>query len=56
MKLIYDNLKTDIKINDIVEIKINDQMKSYRVSKIENNTIESSGGTSGYTALQLEQI
>ena len=56
MKLVYDNLKTDIKINDIVEIKINEIVKIYKITKIENNTIESSGGISGYSTLQLEQI
>ena len=56
MKLIYDNLKTDVKINDIVEIKINEVAKLYKVQKLETNTIESSAGISGYTTLQLEQI
>ena len=56
MKLIYDTLKTDIKINDTIEIKINEIVKLYKITKIENNTIESSGGISGYTTLQLEQI
>ena len=56
MKLVYDNLKTDVKINDIVEININEIVKLYKITKIENNTIESNSGTSGYTTIQLEQI
>jgi hypothetical protein len=56
MKIVFDNLKTDIHINDFIEIKINNTVKLYKTSKIENNRIESSGGISGYTTLQLEQI
>jgi len=56
MKIVYDNLKNDVKINDVVEIKINDPVKLYKVQKIETNAIESSGGISGYTTLQIEQI
>ena len=56
MKIIFDNLKEDIKINDTIKITIDNQVKEYSVDKIENNNILTTNGKSGYTSIHLKQL
>jgi hypothetical protein len=56
MKIVFDNLKTDINIGDSVEVKINEQIKQYTIDKIEDNKITSVSGNSGYTTIYLKQL
>jgi hypothetical protein len=55
MNITFDSIKNDVSIGDFIEIKINEQTKSYIVDKIENNTIKSVGGTDGYTVIYIKQ-
>jgi hypothetical protein len=56
MKIIFDNLKEDIKISDMIKIIIDNQVKEYLVDKIENNNILTINGKSGYTTIHLKQL
>jgi ribosomal 50S subunit-recycling heat shock protein len=56
MKLIFDNLKEDIKIGDTIKITIDNQVKEYSIDKIENNNILTTNGKSGYTSIHLKQL
>ncbi len=55
MKIVFDNLKTDITIGYLVEVKINGQTKSYLIDKIEDNTIKTVSGIDGYTTIYIKQ-
>jgi len=55
MNITFDGIKNDIDIGDSIEIKINEQTKSYIVDKIENNTIKSVVGIDGYTTIYIKQ-
>jgi hypothetical protein len=56
MKIVFDNLKSDINIGDSIEIKINEQTKLYSIDKIEDNTIKSVSGIDGYTTIYIKPI
>jgi hypothetical protein len=55
-KIIFDDLKTGIDVNDPVTIQIKDKIKQYKVVKTEDNKQTTAAGISGYTAISLEQV
>lgn len=64
IKIVYENIRTDIELGDILilttkttENSIVEKVSNkYKVSKIETHRIKDTSGTSGYTSIQIEAI